>query len=269
MTQRNNESLRKTLEQLPTPRLDEMLHAELEKELPDGDTVRLLLKILRDREAGYPVQINSQMRKAWKTYQRKTARAGRGGKASLLKVASILLLCGLLLLGLPREATADSFFQRIHAWTDSFFQLFSREEEAKAYTFQTDNPGLQELYDTITELGVTVPAVPMWLDKPYELEYCHRYVTPTNAKVIANFLYEQSEAVFEYNIYSDNISREYHKNNSEAEKYENNGIIHYIFPNEGLWSVVWTRDNIECSIIIDCQEDVLYKVLDSIYTLES
>lgn len=269
MTQRNNESLRKTLEQLPTPRLDEMLHAELEKELPDGDTVRLLLKILRDREAGYPVQINSQMRKAWKTYQRKTARAGRGGKASLLKVASILLLCGLLLLGLPREATADSFFQRIHAWTDSFFQLFSREEEAKAYTFQTDNPGLQELYDTITELGVTVPAVPMWLDKPYELEYCKKIITPSNAKVTARFLYGEQETVIEFNIYSDNITREYHKNNTEAMKYENNGIAHYLFQNDTSWMIVWTRDNIECSIFIECQEESLYRILDSIYTLES
>lgn len=269
MTNRNNVSLRETLEQLPTPQLDAMLHAELEKELPDNDMVRLILKVLREREADFPIVMNDQIRSAWNKYEKKTAQASRDFNPALLKVASILLLCGLLLFALPREAAADSFFQRIAAWTDSIFELFSRKEPAREYVFQTDNPGLQELYDTITELGVTVPAVPMWLDEPYELEYCNRYVTPTNAKVIASLLYEQSEVIFEYNIYSDNISREYHKNDPEAEKYESNGIDHYIFQNDTSWMIVWTRDNIECSIFIECQEESLYRTLDSIYTLEN
>ena len=246
-----------------------MLKAELEKELPDDDTVRTILKVLREREAGYPVQTNDQIRKAWKKYEKQTAQAGRDFKTPLLKVASILILCSLLLLALPHEAAADSFFQRITAWTDSVFQLFSHKEPVREYVFQTDNSGLQELYDTITELGVTVPAVPMWLDEPYELEYCNKYVTPTNAKVIARFLYNSKEAILEFNIYSDNIPREYHKSNSEAAEYESNGIIHYIFQNNGLWSAVWTRDNIECSIFIECQEDRLYQIIDSIYTLEN
>lgn len=269
MTQRNNESLRETLEQLPTPQLDTMLKAELEKELPDDDTVRTILKVLREREAGYPVQTNDQIRKAWKKYEKQTAQAGRDFKTPLLKVASILILCSLLLLALPHEASADSFFQRIAAWTDNFFQLFCREEPGKEYVFQTDNPGLQELHDTVTGLGVTVPAVPMWLDKPYELEYCHKIVTPTTAKVTASFLHGSSCLMYEINIYSDNIAREYHKSNPGAQEYESNGVIHYIFQNNGLWSAVWTRDNIECSIFIECQEERLYQIIDSIYTLEN
>lgn len=269
MTQRNNESLRETLEQLPTPQLDTMLKAELEKELPDNDTVRLILKVLRVREADYPVQTNDQIRKAWKKYEKQTAQAGRDFKTPLLKVASILILCSLLLLALPHEASADSFFQRIAAWTDNFFQLFCREEPGKEYVFQTDNPGLQELHDTVTGLGVTVPAVPMWLDKPYELEYCKKIITPTTAKVTARFLYGEKEAIIEFNIYSDNIAREYHKSNPEAQEYESNGVIHYIFQNNRLLTAVWARANIECSIVIECQEDALYKILDSIYTMEN
>ena len=47
-----------------------------------------------------------------------------------------------------------------------------------------------------------------------------------------------------------------------------NGVIHNLFRNEELWTVVWTRDNVECSVFIDCQEDALRRVLESIYVME-
>ena len=144
-----------------------MLRSELEKELPDEHAVRLILKVLRDRESDYPVVLNEQIDNAWKEYEKKTQPAASSFKKSLVKAAAILVLCGMFLFVLPQEATAVSFFDRIAAWTESIFQLFSRSDldnAQKEYIFQTEHPGLQELYNAVTELGVTTPVVHMWLD---------------------------------------------------------------------------------------------------------
>jgi hypothetical protein len=134
--------------------------------------------------------------------------------------------------------------------------------------FRTDHPGLQELYDTVTELGVTVPVVPMWLDEGYELVDCKVINTPTTTKVLTNFLCGSKEAVIEFNVFSENVTSEYHKEEPDAEKYERNGICHNVFQNKNVWTVVWMRNNIECFLTINCREDTLYKILDSIYAME-
>ncbi len=271
MKEFNNTSLRESLERLSTPELDAMLRAELEKEPPDEYAVRLILKVLREREADYPVETNEQIDKAWREYEKKTAPSQTNFRTPLLKVAVILLVCGLLLFTLPQEASAGSFFDRIAAWTESIFELFSPSDSGKVqkeYAFQTDHPGLQELYDTVTELGVTVPVVPMWLDSAYILEKCKVTETPIATRITATFLCENEETVFEFNIFSQNVAAEYHKDEPDAEKYERNGVVHNLFHNDGLWMVVWTRDNIECFLTIDCQEDTLHQILDSIYMME-
>lgn len=271
MKEQFNVSLLASLEQLSTPQLNTMLQSELEKELPDEYAVRLILKVLRNRESDYPVVLNEQIDNAWKEYEKKTQPATSSFKKSLVKAAVILVLCSMFLFVLPQEATAVSFFDRIAAWTESIFQLFRGNADTntqKEYIFQTDHTGLQELYDIVTDLGVTAPIVPMWLDIGYEFVSCDVIKTPHTTKLTAGFLQQEQEAIFEVNIYSNNISREFHKDEQHTKQYEYNGIIHYVFENNGLWTVVWAKDNIECSLYISCQEDILCRILDSIYTME-
>lgn len=270
MKEQNNVNLPESLEQLPTPQLDAMLRAELKKDFPDEHAVRLILKVLREREADFPVESNKGIEKAWGKYQKETAKGTASFKWPMIKAAAILILVSLLLFSLPQEAQAEGFFSRIATWTESVFALFNQWNQSqtpKEYVFQTDHPGLQELYDAVTELGVTDPVVPMWLDEHYVLDVCNITNTPITTKVLAGFTDGAHEAVFELNIYSDNIPREFHKNETDADEYENDGIIHYIFRNNEFWTVVWTRDNLECSIVIECQEDVLHRILDSIYEM--
>lgn len=271
MKEQFNVSLLASLEQLSTPQLNTMLQSELEKELPDEYAVRLILKVLRNRESDYPVVFNEQIDDAWKKYERKIQNTASSFKKSLVKAAVILVLCSMFLFTLPQEANATSFFDRIAAWTESVFQLFSRSDlnnSQNEYIFQTEHPGLQKLYDEVTKLGVTSPVVPMWLDLEYNFNQYKITTTPTTTKILAIFDSGNNEAVFEMNIYSSNIPREFHKDVQQAKKYERNEIRHYIFQNRDLWTVVWAQDNIECSLYISCQEDVLYRILDSIYTLE-
>jgi len=271
MREINNASLREELERLPTPELDAMLRAELEQDPPDAQAVWMILKVLREREADYPIETNERIEEAWSDFEEKTSRRDSRGGRAVLKAAAVLIVCGVLLFALPQEASAGKFFDRIVEWTESIFELFSPSDSGKAqqeYVFRTDNPGLQELYDTVTELGVTVPVVPMWLEDGYELVDCKVIETPTTKKVSAAFLHEERVIAIEINVYTQNIPREYHKSEPDAEKYESGSISHYIFQNEGSWMVVWVIDNIECAMAMECPEDTIHQVLDSIYTME-
>lgn len=270
MKELNNASLRDALEKLSTSQLDAMLRAELEKEPPDEYAVRLILKVLREREADYPVETNAQIDRAWDEYEQKTTPKGIGVSHRILKAAAVLVVVGTLMFALPQEVKAGSIFDRIAAWTDSIFELFSpgTDRVHTEYVFQTSHPGLQELYDTVTGLGVTVPVVPMWMEDRYVLAKCEVVESPICTKVHAVFLDKDIESVFNIYIYSQNVEHEYHKDKPDAERFERNGVFHNIFQNEGLWTVVWERANVECSFTINCQEEVLHKMINSIYTVE-
>lgn len=266
-----NVSLREALMQLPTPQLDAMLQCELEKEVPDAHAVRLILDILKEREADFPVQTTPQIDAAWERYRQKTAPKKSPLQARVFKAAAVLILCSLLFFALPQKASADNFFERFAVWTENVFALLrtrDAEEVETPYQFRTDHPGLRQLYDVVSAEGITFPVVPMWLDTAYELLYIKHSNTPNCSKILATFSDGENEAVFELNIYADNTPRKFPKDKSDASEYERNGIIHYIIENDSLWTVVWERENLEMFVILDCPEEDVFRMIDSIYTLE-
>lgn len=271
MNELYNDGLLASLKQLSTSQLEDMLRSEAQKEQPEPYTVRAILKILRQRDADKPVETNGQIDAAWQNFRRKTEKKSGGFRKPFLKAATILVACGLLLAVFTQDVSANRLLERLAAWTDSIFELFSREHRGKStgeYVFQTDNPGLQELYDTVSQLGVTVPVIPMWLDGEYELDYCTVKETPTGEKVVAGLINGSKIVSFEINMYKNEPPREFHKNEPDAEPYESNGVVHYIFKNHGLWVIVWARDNLECFLTIENQEDAVYRTINSIYGSE-
>lgn len=270
----NVADLRDMLEQMETQQLDEMLLEELRKESPNGELIRLIGSVLKERDRDMIPEIDANIQQAWERYQRKSQPVHKKPKHMntwLLKAASLILVLLALFTLLPQEAKAMSFFERFVEWTESVFSLISPSEaknrEAE-YVFQTDNPGLQEVYDRVTELGVTVPVVPMWLPEGYELVECILTETPAKKYITATFSNGQIKTVYQLCIYSNNVTCEYYKDKSENSMVEKNGILHAIIDNKDFTVVVWTVENIECSISIDCQEDSLNRILESIYAVE-
>ena len=251
----NTAALRRTLEQYDTPKLDGMLRQALEKEPPDGPMVRAILRVLRERE-GNTVPAAG----------RKTPGAG----VWLGRAAAVAAVVFLLLLAVPQPVAAETFFERLMRWTDSIFELFSPGEERAEpeYEFRTDNPGLQRIYDAVTDLGITAPVVPMWIPEEYELVKCKLSDTPTYAGILAEFASAQGSLLIKIDLNFDNVAYEYYKDDAQVEIVEMAGTDHCIMYNDGLWVVVWTRDNIKGFIRVDCQEDVLSEILRSIYVME-
>ena len=265
---------RSVMEQMTTEQLDELLHEELTKAAPNGEVVRQALNILEDREKDIPVEMTPEVAVAWKNYcdtedpvqSRPVSRSSR-----ILKTASVAAVLAVLVIALSQPAAAKSFFERLLGFTGNFFQLISPGDDGVSsdeYIFQTNNPGLQEVYDAVVELGITDPVVPMWLPEGYELVECNASEARKHKHAYAEFTDGSNALVLKVYTYSKNVSNEYNKDMSQVETLEIEGRIHNVVSNRKLWMSIWTTENIECTIAIDCQEDIFYKILKSIYTME-
>ena len=265
---------RRELEGLSTQLLDQMLREELQNVDGDPDIVNLILDILKEREKDMPTPIGSTEKIAWEKYMAKTKEKGdrpTNKRIWALRVASIVLVASILFVSISSEATAEPFWERIAKWTDSVFAFFSPDEptqDVEEYQFRTEHPGLQEVYDAVTELGITEPVVPMWIPEGYTLLSC-RTVNSLKKTTLTSF-FQNGDKVISFNvaIYSEDVPNEYQKDDTEEKEFYHNGTKFHIIKNNTMWVTVWTMRNIECSISVNCQEDEVYKMIRSIYESE-
>lgn len=271
-------SVQELFEQLPTEQLREMLDKELHTEPVNADAIRLLMGILRERNKENPVQITPATEQAWEKYQQDSEKIWKGAKRSgkirnwIIRTASAAAVLAVLLLPIiPQEAGAESLWDTLMRWTSEIVEFFGpkdNEGRIEEYVFQTDNPGLQQVYDAVVELGVTDPVVPMWLPEGAELVEFWKEDLPASSRVHSRFSMDGNSLIFYVDIYNADVSHKYQKDTTETEKYECGGVRHYIMQNNGNMVAVWVRDNIECSFSIDCQEEIIYRIIDSIYVTE-
>ena len=276
MKERNMPDLRNQWELLSTPELEAMLQAELKQKTPDEEKVILLLHILEDRERESPLELSFREAEAWQRYKQNVM--SRQGKRKLpprwLSVAaSVVLIVGILFSVVPQQAAAESFWQMLQRMTHSMMEYFSPRDKfddvEKNYVFETDNPGLQQVYDAVVELGVTEPVVPMWLPEDCALMELQSGNSPAQKVIVATFSNAGGEIVYKLNIYQGEPAHQYYKDDTHYEQYEQNGMVYYITQNNGWWTAVWTKENIECFLTLECQEETLRRILRSIHVTEA
>ena len=267
-----NRDLRKEWELLPTPELEEMLRLELERKPPDDDAVLTLLHILEAREAETPMELTRQEQEVWNRYRSKRKqKSGRKPAAYrwLSLVASLLLVMTLLVTMVPQKAEAETFWEMLQRITNTVMEYFSGDgiRTEMGYAFATDNPGLQQVYEAVLELGVTDPMVPMWLPEGYVLTSIVPKNTPMSKGIWVDFSDGTSEAVFQVDVYLGEPAHRYYKDNAYYESYEWEGTTYQITRNNSRWAVIWEKDNTECYLTLECQEDTLRRILRSIYVM--
>ena len=265
--------LRTELEQLDTQTLDRMLHDAVHAQPLDGELAKQILSVLEEREKDEPVVITQEAEAAWQAYLRNIEgrKEGKFRWTPLLKAASIVLILGVLFFSITQEAEARSFFQRLTQWTATVFDMFSPGNEAvdhDVYVFQTEHPGLQQIHDAVTELGVTAPVVPMWIPPEYELVECKSLNTDVSSGLLAVFVLEDKRIIYKMDMYTHDAPNSYQKDETLVEIIDIVGTEHYIMRNKDTWAVIWTQENVECSLFLDCREEDLHKILTSIYTME-
>lgn len=253
------------LEQLTTLQLEELLQTELHRAEPDGELVRQLLRILEQRMQEID-QPPLDAEPAWKKYTAGRKKSKRKGLKALTAIAAVFLL---VIFVLPQTANANNIVELVTRWSDSFLAFFGQTDiEQTEYVFKTDNPGLQQVYDEVVDMGVTVPVVPMWLEEGYELKEIERATTVEKDKIHTVFQNGQNEIIFTVTLYATETAYMVHKDDPKPAEYECNGIIHDISYNSNVLFANWTRENIVCFMSVDCHEDI-YKILESIYTTEA
>lgn len=274
MKELNMPDLRNQWEPLSTPELEAMLRAELDRKTPDDEKVILLLHILEDRERESPLELSLKETEAWQRYKQKVM--SRHGKRRLLPrwlsvAASVVLIVAILFSVVPQQAEAESFWQMLQRITNNVMEYFSGEGKLADldYCFETDNPGLQQVYDAVMELGVTEPVVPMWLPDGYVIQPILKKDTPMSTGIWVSFLNNDSEIIYKLDVYNGEPAHQYYKDDTHYEQYEQNGVVYYIAQNNGWWTAVWTKENIECHLTLACQEETLRRILRSIHVTEA
>lgn len=269
-------TLREQLEELSTQELDVLLNRELEQKAPDGALIKAIMEILWDREKDLPLEITPKIRTAWERYRKNIENLDRQDRArrkrgTWLRFASVAAVLCLVILAVPRQAEAESFFEKLARWSGSILEFFGPEtknDNRLDYVFISEDPGLRQVYEAVTALGVTDPVVPMWIPEGYELVECKTVETSQKSGVLVSFQNAEQSILYKVDIYAEDVSHKYHKDESTLTTYDYGGISHKILRNNDRWVVVWFRDTIECFLTLDCSEDVLYEILRSVYVTE-
>ena len=257
--------------QLPTEELDQILQAELEKEYPNEEVVLPILRILEEREKDYPVEktpeVLSLLRKL--SERETSSKQSRNRRGWVAGIAAIAAAACIVVMALPRTVGAESIFDVLFRWTSSVFEFFTPEKDADnppvEYVFETDNTGLQQMYDKVTELGITDPVVPMWLPEGFEL--LSLKATPLRDdgyKVSVVFKCDEKFVSFGYKI-SHDITTKYEKEEAAIEVYDYADVHHFVLENGENLSVTWTIDGVDCLFNTNLSKDDVYTIIKSVY----
>lgn len=250
------------LDSLSDDQLDAILRSELDKDIPNEEIVLGVLSALREREE---VVADEEVMELWRKYQSDTGIENIPKKKRAVRwigyAAAVLAVVFTLALVTPKALGAENIFQLIARWTQDLFSFGAPAEE---YVFQTDHPGLQEIYNAVVEQGITEPVVPMWVPEGYELEELK--ITPclNGVSIYALLTSADGYISFSYEISDEDIKNKYPKDKIDVEELEFAGISHYIIPNDESTTVAWNAGNIECMIVTN-QSAIITQIITSVY----
>lgn len=246
-----------SLSEMSVEQLKNAVEQEIRKPAPNRTTVMECLQELKRRESD---DVPDKVLEAWELSQQPKVRPVVTGWHRIIAVAAIVAV--VLLVTIPDVCGEENVIQLIGRWTKDIFSFGEIRE--REFVYQTDHPGLQELYDTVTALGAERNVVPTWIPDGYELEQIEVNTKSDKTTVFANFSDKEHYIVINIMIFNQIRNSEYQKGIEAAETYEKDGIKHYIVENDLTWTVAWSNNNIECSMSAYNKEN-LYKMISSIY----
>lgn len=266
----NKTCLNQGWNQLPTEELDQILQAELEKDHPNEEVVLPILHELEEREKDYPVERTPEVLTILDQYSKhetisKQSKNRRGWIAGIAALAAVICI---VVMAVPQTAGAENIIDVLFRWTESVFEFFTPGQDADNppvdIAFQTDNPGLQQLYDKVTEYGVKDPVVPMWLPEGFTLLELRVLQATDGQRIFGKFDNGGKDISITY-LLTTNITTKFEKEDSAVEVYDYADVSHFVLANEDNLSVMWIVDNVECSVVANVQKNDVYKIIKSIY----
>lgn len=265
-----------TSDRISPAALKEQLRSELSKDHPDQAAVSRLLDELGQHASEDPIPAETQRKldALWQDYKAARDSAGDTDKQKntsrqiIIKLSAMAALLALIICITPAVAGVSSLCKLFGSWSEetfSFLPTMQPTEPRETHTFVTDHPGLQQLYDAVTQLGITEPVVPTWVPEGYQLEQLTQQNTPNGICVFALLECEDSIISLVLQPYTETGSREYSKDHTNVETLEISGIIHYILCNDQQTSALWTVNDLECALSVCGGDADIQQILLSIY----
>lgn len=238
------------------------LKSQLAQEVPDCEMVNGILAELekRDPVKTIPIEAVVEWDRIKAREKQKKHRRVHWWRTAIAAALAVVLL-GVV----PSALGAENIFEAIGRWTKDIFTF--GEKESTEFVFQTDHPGLQELYDIVSQLGVTQKVVPTWLPDGFETKSIEQKNSPKGITAFAIFTDGARDIEIFVFVGEGNKEIDYQKDDERVEVFEFDGRRTYFISNNGEYCAMWQIDNIECSIYADAKEDV-YAIIDSIYRSE-
>lgn len=258
----------------PREELRRMLTEQLHKNVSeiDGDLVRRLMAEL-ERRGPDPAFTDDQAVDAACEKFRGTGnrKRKRWYQSWMLKVASVVLILAILFFALPPATQAGNLQDVLGWWSDSVFQFITpgKQPHTQDYVYETDHPGLQQLYDTVKKAGIITPIVPRRMSEGFELTYLDSVQIRGESFIDATFVKGEQFIVISIIDHSDETAFQHEKDPVDATIWGMNGCNHFVIANEGRWTVTWVNKKTECTVSADCPEEDVYDMIKSIYTSEA
>ena len=256
-----------TIEDMNSRELESLLRTELARDKKDYQQIHKILEKLKTEAAELPEVSQEEVERVTLRLQKpqivpletKPRTAWKKQIAIVAAVLCLVVLAAPVAYGIPEVQNA------VAKWTDDIFWIESSENQTdpmEDYVFQTDNPGLQQLYDAVTEMGITAPVVPMWLPNGSKLVYIKQLDDDT-VWLTAHFNLDGKEIA--YHILPNDSEFEIHKELEKPKSWNMLGVTHYYITNANMAKAVWINDGLKFELIGNIQESDLYKIIASIY----
>ena len=270
------------LDQLSTEELERLLRTPDGAE-PDVDFILKVMEVIQSREDESDTP-QPDVDNAWKEFQenyqgqadayeisppqepeprsgKQNRRIPRALRWVAILAAVLLLLCG------TASAFGMNIFQAIADWTAETFRFTSARSGAVVQAVPEDDV-YAELRAAVAEYTDT-PVVPTWAPEGSAPKNDTSIIERSNGICIrASFQTIQGEFTVLIDIYSTTAIPDnavYQKDEAETEKFESNGITHYLMRNNSNYSVTWLNNNVRCYIQGALTEDDIYSIIRSIY----
>lgn len=158
------------------------------------------------------------------------------------------------------QAVGIDILGTIARWTEEVF-YFEREPS------ETSNIASTSLYEIVTANDANVPLVPTWIPENLQQESILVDVQPSKSLYTASYGAVNGDG-FSITIMDTsgaNGTVQYEKDQENVSVYSAGGVDHYIMENMDSINVVWINENYECSISTNLSQEVIEKIIDSIY----
>lgn len=264
MKRLNNSGHTVILDVLSTQELERILKLELRKDPVNEILVYEILCILKERE--FP---QDKTTPEVPNTEEETQRRKPPVRQQLTRIVALVAIFCVLITAVPAAMGAENIVELVGRWTKDIFTMIWSDRPSdldSEYVFRADHPGLQQIYAAVVEAGITQKVVPMWVPEECKLEELKTVTTAEGVKIRAVLSSSKQRILIVIEPYKNEPTDSYLKDDVDAIMRDTGGVKHYMVPNDGTWTIVWTAEEISCLIVTTYDQETIYRILGSIYT---